>query len=299
MPGEVRAAAVTVGSQRVLTAAVRVGVVQIGLPIGAFEDMRNGFLWTLAVGSPVVLVLAWVSGYWMSGRTLKPIDAAFQRMTEITADASHELRTPVAIIQTTAELMQSRVRAAEEHLKAWGTVSAETERMSGLIADLLTLARADAGQMDLEFAPVDLGGVVSMAMEEMRVMAEAKGIALEAASAGACLVKGDGEALRRCVCILLDNAIKFTPAPGRVSVRVKAGVVTVMDSGTGIGAAEIPMIFQRFYRVSKDRGRGTGGAGLGLAIAAEIARQHGGEIRVESTPGKGSAFSMIFPELPS
>jgi len=296
MPGEAKAAALTVGSQRVLTAPVRVGVVQIGLPIGAFRNMRNGFLWTLALGTPVVLLLAWVGGYWMSGRTLKPIDAAFQRMTEFTADASHELRTPVSIIQTTAELMQSRARGVDEHMKAWGTVSAETQRMSGLIGDLLTLARADAGQSDLVFVPVDLAAVVRLAMEEMRVMAEAKGIALEVQSEGACVVKGDGEALRRCVCILLDNAIKFTPAAGRVLVRVKAGVVTVTDSGVGIGAAEIPMIFRRFYRVSKDRGRGTGGTGLGLAIAAQIVEQHGGEIRVESTLGKGSSFSMILKD---
>jgi len=135
-----------------------------------------------------------------------------------------------------------------------------------------------------------------LAMEEMRVMAEAKEIALEVESSDVCVVRGDAEALRRCVCILLDNAIKFTAEQGRVSVRVKPGMVTVSDSGVGIPPAEIPMIFQRFYRVSKDRSRGTGGAGLGLAIAAQIVEQHGGEIRVESTLGKGSSFSMILKD---
>jgi signal transduction histidine kinase len=282
---------------RVLTAPVRVGIVQIGLPIGAFEHVKDDFLWILALGSPLLLLLAWLGGYWMSGRTLKPIDAAFERMTEFTADASHELRTPVAIIQTTAELMQSRPRTNEEHLKAWSTVSAETARTASLIADLLTLARADAGQTDLEFVPLDLAEVVPLALEEMRVMAEVKGIALELGTSLPCPVKGDAEALRRAVCILLDNAIKFTPAAGRVAVSVRPSVVTVTDSGPGISGADMELIFQRFYRVSKDRSRGTGGSGLGLSIAQYLVRQHGGEIRVESTLGKGSSFSMILPAL--
>jgi two-component system sensor histidine kinase BaeS len=132
----------------------------------------------------------------------------------------------------------------------------------------------------------------------MRVMAEAKGVTLELENTAGCAVKGDAEALRRCVCILLDNALKFTPTGGRVSVTVKPAVVTVSDSGPGISAADIPLIFQRFYRVSKDRSRTSGGTGLGLAIADHLVRRHGGEIRVESTLGKGSSFSVILPAFP-
>ncbi len=282
---------------RVLTAPVRVGVVQIGLPIGALLEVRNGFLWLLALGSPLLLLLAWLGGYWMSGRTLEPINSAFERMTEFTADASHELRTPVSIIHTTAELMQSRPRNADEHLKAWNTVSAETERTSRLIADLLTLARADAGHAELEFAPLDLAAIVPLAIEEMRVMAEKKGVSLQLASSLSAPVRGDAEALRRSVCILLDNAIKFTTPPGQVIVTVKRSVVTVTDTGPGIGAADLPLIFQRFYRVSKDRSRGTGGTGLGLSIARHLVRQHGGDIQVESELGKGSSFSILLPPV--
>jgi len=326
---------------RVLTAPVRVGFVQIGLPIGAFEEVKNGFLWSTGLGSPFLLVVAWLGGYWMSGRALKPVDEisntaarisaqelstrlpnagaddelgrlsnvlnamlsrlerAFKRITEFTADASHELRTPVAIIQTTSELMRARPRTLNEHVQAWSRVGAETERMSRLIADLLTLARFDVGKTEFEFQPMDLSEAVRTAAEEMQVMAEAKELVLSVGAAIPCEIRGDPDALRRATCILLDNAIKFTPS-GEIRLAVKVlerAEVTVSDTGVGIGQEDIPFIFERFYRVSKDRSRKTGGTGLGLSMARLIVERHGGELRVESIPGKGSTFRMLFPVL--
>ena len=328
---------------RVLTAPVRVGVVQIGLPIDEFEEVRDGFLWLIGLGSPVLLLLAWLGGYWMSGRALKPVDeisaaaasinanklftrlpssglgdeldrlsqvlngmlarieAAFKRVTEFTADASHELRTPLAVIQTTAELMQIQPRSVEEHLRAWHRVSTETERTSGLISDLLTLARADAGKSDLDFGAVDIMQVVHQCEEEMRVLADGKGLSLSVAgSAGE--VRGDADALHRVICILLDNAIKYTAAPGEVRLEViddGQARISISDSGAGINTEDLAQIFERFYRVSKDRSRKTGGTGLGLSIARSIVERHGGEIRAESTPGKGSRFTIILPKFQS
>jgi heavy metal sensor kinase len=325
---------------RVLIAPVRVGTVEIGLPIDEFEEVKSGFLWLIALGSPLLLVLAWLGGYWMSGRALQPVDAisraaaqigahelsarlpargvgdeldrlsgvlnemltrlevAFRRITEFTADASHELRTPVAIIQTTAELMLSRPRSAEEHLKSWSTVTAETQRMARLIADLLTLARFDAGHTGLDFHPLDLSEVVRASAEEMRVMADAKDLRLLIDIPAPCSIRGDADALRRALCILLDNAIKFTPARGEIRIAVRGGAsacVTVSDSGPGIEPADLPLIFERFYRVSKDRSRKTGGAGLGLSIARMIVDKHGGEIRAGSAVGRGSVFTIFLP----
>ncbi len=324
---------------RVLTARVRVGFVQIGLPIDAFEEVRNGFLWSIALGSPILLVVAGFGGYWMSGRALKPVDTisntaarisaqelstrlptsgvddeldrlsnvlnamltrlelAFKRITEFTADASHELRTPVAIIQTTSELMQSRSRTVDAHVNAWGLVRVETERMSHLIADLLTLARLDVGKAGFEFRQMDLSEAVRTASEEMRVLADAKKLVLTVHAATSCPIHGDSDALRRATCILLDNAIKFTPS-GEIRLEVKLlarAEVTVSDTGVGIGQEDIPFIFDRFYRVSKDRSRKTGGAGLGLSIARLIVERHGGELSAESTPNKGSTFTMFLP----
>ncbi len=324
---------------RVLTAGVGVGFVQIGLPIDSFEEVKNGFLWSIGLGSPFLLVVAWFGGYWMSGRALKPVDTisntaarisaqelstrlptsgvgdeldrlsgvlnamltrlemAFKRMAEFTADASHELRTPVAIIQTTSELMRARSRTVQEHVKAWGLVRVETERMACMISDLLMLARLDAGKADFDLRPMDLSEAVRMAAEEMRVMADAKELVLSVHTATPCEISGDSDALRRATCILLDNAIKFTPSGEirlEVSVQARAEVI-VSDTGVGIKGEDIPFIFERFYRVSKDRSRKTGGTGLGLSIARLIVERHGGELRVESTPSKGSTFTISLP----
>lgn len=331
---------ILVGGERVrlLTAPIRVGTVQIGLNIAGFEAVKNGFLWTIGLGSPILLFFAALGGYWMSGRALRPVDeisraatrisaedlsarlpssgvgdeldrlsgvlnamlqrlqSAFSRVTEFTADASHELRTPIAVIQTTAELMQSRPRTVDEHREAWRRVETETQRTAQLIGDLLLLARSDAGKTELEFTAIDLSGVARSAAEEMRVIAEAKGLSFAVEAAQPCPIKGDSEALRRVICILLDNAIKFTPAPGNVTVSVSSqGVVNISDTGIGIPAAEIPKIFDRFYRVSKDRSRATGGAGLGLSIAHWIIARHQGQIQVTSKPQEGSTFTIAFP----
>ncbi len=325
---------------RVLTAPVKVGTVEIGLPIDEFEEVKSGFLWLIAFGSPLLLVLASLGGYWMSGRALQPVDAisraaaqigayalsarlpvrgvgdeldrlsgvlndmltrlegSFNRITEFTADASHELRTPVAIIQTTADLMRTRPRTMEEHVRSWSTVIAETERMARLIADLLTLARYDAGKIGLELHRMDLSEAAREAVDELRVMADAKDLRLILDAPEPCLIEGDADALRRAMCTLLDNAIKFTPDRGEIRVAVQGGeqaCVTVSDTGPGIGPADLPLIFERFYRVSKDRSRQTGGTGLGLSIARMIVEKHGGQIHAESTPGSGSLFTISLP----
>ena len=335
-----------VGNDRVrlLTAPVKVGTVQIGLNIDEFEEVKNGFLWTISLGSPLLLLVAAVGGYWMSGRALRPVDqisraaaqisaqdltarlpssgvgdeldrlsnvlnemlrrlqAAFHRITEFTADASHELRTPVAVIQTTAELMQTRPRTLEEHVAAWRNVRAETERTGLLISDLLLLARSDAGKNEFEFRPTDLAEIARTAADEMRVMTDAKGLRLTIDAPNPCPITGDADALRRAICILLDNAIKFTPAPGHVQIAVSCGsnaTLKVADTGIGIAPEDVPRIFERFYRVSKDRSRKTGGAGLGLSIAQWIVTRHGGEIQMQSTVGQGSVFSIVLPSAVS
>jgi heavy metal sensor kinase len=325
---------------RLLTAPIKVGTVQIGLNIGELEEVKNGFLWTMSLGSPLLMLVAALGGYWMSGRALRPVDeislaaaqisaqdlsarlpsrgvgdeldrlsnvlnemlrrleAAFHRITEFTADASHELRTPVAVIQTTAELMQTRPRTVAEHVAAWANVYAETERTTLLIGDLLLLARSDAGKNDLELCPIDLAETASQAVAEMHVMADVKGLNLTIDGSNQCPIIGDADALRRAICILLDNAIKFTPAPGDVRISVANGtqaIVKVSDTGPGIAPEDIPLIFERFYRAAKDRNRKTGGAGLGLSIAHWIVARHGGQIQVESAVGQGSVFSMVLP----
>ena len=233
------------------------------------------------------------------------IESAFQRITQFTADASHELRTPIAVIRTTAELACSKPRAQEEYVRALDRILAESERTTHLIEDLMLLARADSGNDDLVFEPVNLDQLVRTTCAEMAVMAEAARLELDTETLVDCIVQGDEPSLRRLLLILLDNAIKYSKTGGRVRISIsvceaaagKDAVMEVADTGIGISADDLPHIFQRFYRAAKDRSRKTGGAGLGLAIARWIAERHGGRIQAESTVGCGSVFRVSLPAI--
>lgn len=228
------------------------------------------------------------------------LDASFQRVTQFTADASHELRTPVAVIRTTAELARRRPRSDAEYAEALDRILAESERTSRLIDDLLLLARADAGADGLVSESMDLIESLRDACEEARVLADAAGLTFEAELPESCPMSGDSQALRRLFLILLDNAVKYTPSGGTVRVSAACvgtteAVVDVRDSGPGIAAAELPHLFERFYRIGNVRSRTSGGVGLGLSIALWIATRHRGDISVESQPGAGSTFRVRLP----
>ena len=168
-----------------------------------------------------------------------------------------------------------------------------------MIDDLLLLARADAAADEIVHEPVNLAESVRDACADARVLAKVAKIDLSLESSAETIVNGDSSALHRLLLVLLDNAIKYTPPRGsvRVSLRVddSEAVVTVSDTGIGISAEDLPHIFERFYRASKDRSRRNGGAGLGLSIAQWIASRHGGAIAVESTVGRGSKFLLRLP----
>ncbi len=230
------------------------------------------------------------------------LEAAFQKITQFTADASHELRTPVAIMRTTAEVIAGKPRTVEEHEKGWEKIIAQSERTSRLIDDLLLLARADAGRENLQFEVVDLSELLRDVAEEVRILADVSRLGLTLNISCEPRITGDAEALRRLLLILLDNAIKYTPAEGQVTVGLAVRntpgqsviLVSVRDTGIGIAAENLPYVFDRFYRTSRDRSRTTGGAGLGLSIAQWIAVRHGGHLTVESSLGSGSVFSLSF-----
>lgn len=230
---------------------------------------------------------------------LSRLELAFQRMVQFTADASHELRTPVAILRTTAEVSALREQSAEENAFAWQIVSSQVDRMSHLIADLLTLSRADSGVDTLSLEPTDICAIVADACREMSIIADIKPVRLHVDAPCELILLADSEAIHRAVVILLDNAIKATANGGYVQVRVhafnKSARISVQDTGIGIAAKHLPHLFERFYRIEQDRSRDTGGNGLGLAIARSIALQHGGEITVSSEIGGGSIFEIQLP----
>jgi len=227
------------------------------------------------------------------------LEKAFQRQKQFTSDASHELRTPLAVIEAESSLALQRDRPSSDYRQSLEIISQESRQMSSLIDQLLTLARADAGKEQWNFTEVNLGKLTSNLGTDVEVLCQEKGLSFQLGQPQDLVVKGDEARLRELFMNLLDNAIRYTPAPGTVSVTLRRegqmAVVAIMDTGVGIPAEDIPFIFERFYRVDKSRSRAEGGTGLGLAICRHIAEAHGGKIEVASQVGAGSTFSVWLP----
>jgi heavy metal sensor kinase len=227
---------------------------------------------------------------------LSRIEAGFRSVEQFTANASHELRAPLAFMITAGDVSLRRARSREELADVLGKVTAEARRMSRLVEDLLALARGDARQGAVIQEQVDLTAMLTELTAQMEPIAATKGLALQASfPAESVHVKGAPSELRRLFLILLDNAIRYTD---RGSIHVILAMedaytnVTVRDTGLGIGPAELPHIFDRFWRADTVRSRGEGGFGLGLSLASQIVHQHHGTISVESALGKGSSITV-------
>jgi len=231
---------------------------------------------------------------------LDRIESAFRRVTEFTADASHELRTPVSLIRTEAELALRRSRGEAEYKESLAHILFEAERTTILIEQLLELARSDSGREAVEIQPVDLRQTLGSIVAQWQQVSAARNIEF-AANIGPqpAFVMGDEALLRRVTEILLDNAFKYTPSPGSVRLSLEQtenrAIIAVQDSGVGIATEDQGKIFERFYRVDKARSRAQGGTGLGLAIAQWIVSQHHGKISVESRLGEGATFRVEVP----
>lgn len=230
---------------------------------------------------------------------LARLEAAFARERRFTADAAHELRTPLAALKGQLGVALSRPRAAAAYAAVLRDLDAQVDRLIRLSTDLLFLARLEQGRAPIPPERVDLSALLETIVDHVRPLAAERALALEAAIPAGLAVTGQVDHLSRLFLNLLDNALKYTPAGGRVAVRgCVAGAsarVTVSDTGPGIAAAHLPHLFDRFYRAEADRSRAAGGAGLGLAMAAELARAHGGALAVASTVGAGSAFTVSLP----
>ena len=230
--------------------------------------------------------------------TFDRLEAAFAQQARFAADASHELRTPLTILRSQAEWTLSRPRSAEEYRQTVKTCLRAAERMTRLVEGLLTLARADAGRLDLQREPLDLGELVLESVRLLRPLALQKNLQLEMD----CLptpVLGDPVRLSQVVTNLVSNAIHYNNAGGSIVVRVRpshgTAQLTVTDTGCGIPEADLPHIFERFYRVDRARARASGGHGLGLSICKSIVERHGGVIQVHSQVGEGTTFTVLLP----
>jgi len=273
--------------------------VVVGRSLRLRDHQLNSLASVFLLGGGAAVGLAASSGFLLAGRTLAPIRRSYESQQQFVSDASHELRTPLAIARLQTEILTEDTNATiESRMEQVEAIAIQVDRMTALVGDLLTLARADEGRDNLVFQDVDLHALTGDVVHDMQALAELREVQLESA-VEAVRCRGDAARLRQMLVILIDNALKYTPSGGRVLVGCRHegnhAELTVSDTGPGIAPADQRRIFERFYRADSARGRGTGGTGLGLAIAAWIARAHRGRISVQSEPGNGATFRVRLP----
>ena len=277
------------------------GYLQLGRSFKEFDDYLSTVRLILFLGLPIVLVLVGVSSWWLAGLAMKPIYQSYQQIQQFTADAAHELRTPLAATLATVESARKEGLEPLEIQDILATIERQNRRLATLVNDLLLLSRFDKQPILQRYESCCLNDIVSDLVEELSALAIAADITLsESILVNQSLyVKGNLEQLYRLVSNLMINGIQYTPAQGKVQVTLSRlenqGVITIDDTGIGIASSEQKHIFDRFYRVDSARSRKTGGSGLGLAIASAIVQAHQGSIQVQSEQGKGSTFTIRLP----
>ena len=283
----------TVPSGRVLVAAALADEVELGDRYAALIAAFGG-----AAVAGIVLVAA--GGYFLVEKSTAPAERSMEYTRRFMADAAHELRTPIAVLRTKAEVALQEERDPQSYVTALRGMELESRRLGRIVDDLLILARADAGERTLHRERFFLDDVVLDAALSMRTLAQASGVKLDVEEFEETAIVGDPSLIRELVIVLLDNAVKFTPSGGHVRVRVRPlpqPCVTVEDNGSGIPAEQLPHVFERFYRGDASRPR-TGGAGLGLSIAQWIAVAHDARLTLAAAAEAGTIATVVFPPAP-
>jgi signal transduction histidine kinase len=261
------------------------------------EDQYATLIGTFAAAAFAALLLVAAGGYVLVRQSTAPVERSMEQMRRFMADAAHELRTPVTVLRARAEVALGQERDAERDTASLQAMEQEADRVGAIVGDLLTLARADAGEQAVAREPLYLDDLAADAVEGARALAQRKRVALEVGEFEEAAIVGDRTLVRRLLLIVLDNAIKYTPAGGRVHLDVTARdgppSVIVSDSGIGIPEDQLSHVFERFYRGDPAR-RAAEGAGLGLAIARWITDLHGARIDIGSSPA-GTRVVITFP----
>jgi len=279
------------------------GYIQIGRSLQQLDNHLVRVRLTLLIGLPIALLLVSIAGWWLAGLAMHPIYQSYQQIQQFTADAAHELRTPLAAIQATVESsLQEEGLTLLESQSTLQAVERQSSRLAKLVQDLLLLSRME--EQPLKLQPCCLNDLIADLLEGFSALAIAADLSLgvDIQTRHPLYVLGDEEQLYRLTANLVMNAIQQTLAGGKVMLCLSQqdpfALVRVVDTGIGIADDHQQRIFDRFYRVSFDRSRQTGGSGLGLAIAQAIAQAHHGTLQVESKPSQGSIFTLQLPLMP-
>jgi signal transduction histidine kinase len=287
-----------------------VAVVQAAQSRQAVTEPVERLIFVLVLTGLGALVLAAAGGRFMSRRAMRPIQEAFGRQRTFIADASHELKTPLTLIRADAEVLSRGIddpNKTSDNRELVEDLLGETDRMSAILSDLLLLARLDAQKVSVSREPFDLALVISETSERFAARATAEDKSLEVHHSGKLPARGDASRTDQSLAALLDNALRFTPPGGTITVEgrttSKQVEATVTDTGPGIAPESLDLIFERFYRAdahsaARSRGPSGGGTGLGLAIARDLASAQGGELSAENVEGGGARFTLSLPAGP-
>lgn len=289
---------------RVRAARVRVHGIPFLIVVSAdTEELESEYasvIGAFALAAIAALALVAGGGYWLARKSTAPIAASVALMRRFIADAAHELRTPVAVLRARADVTLAHPRDAGEYEKAVREMRSEAERLAVIVDDLFTLARADASQPRLRMQRVFLDDIALDVAGAARTIAAPRRISVDITDFQQAELAGDPLLIRQLLMIVLDNAIKYTPDGGRVTIGVATTdgrpTVVIEDTGIGVPAEALPHVFERFYRADTARKRG-GGAGLGLAIARMIADQHGAAITLSARATVGTRVELRFPTV--
>ena len=275
------------------------GYLQVGRSLKDYDKHLDESKLALLGGLPIAFLLISMASWYLSGRAMRPVYASYQQIQQFTADAAHEIRTPLASIRATVEsVLMSDVVSELESRETLQTIDRQTIRLSQLVQDLLMLSRMEVQVPNQQQQSCCLNDILSDLMEEVAAIAMQSKIDLhlQVLSDSPIQITGNEEQIYRLIFNVLINAINYTPEGGKVVVFLEQGdrfgVIRIEDNGIGIAESDLPHIFDRFYRAHSDRSRKTGGTGLGLAIAIAIAKSHQGSIQVKSELNKGSIFTI-------
>ena len=279
-----------------------VGWLQTGIVLTLHDRQSQALVLAILVVGAIGLLGAGLATLWITGRALVPIRAAFETERRFVADASHEIRTPAAVIRSSAEVLQREELVAPPGRPLVADIVGEADRLGRLVEDLLALAASEQGALAIETAPVDLVELVRTAVRRVTPLAEDRGLRLTGPDRAAAAIPADGDAdrLLQVLMILIDNALRHSPAGGIVSVTItrashQRGRIEVLDQGPGVPPAMREKIFEPFARMPASRSRADAGSGLGLAIARRLVELHDGTLRVDDGPAGGARLVLELP----
>ncbi len=278
------------------------GVIQVGVPSSGELAAMHALLTLLLILLPLALLGATLGGYFLAERALVPARLAFERQQTFIADASHELRTPLTLLRADAEvLLRGRARFDPDDAALLEDIVVETEHLSAIANNLLTLARLDSGAMRLEPDVVDLAIIATDAAHRVDALARERGITVRLGQLASVAVLGDPQLLAQATLALVDNALKYAGGGSEITLSTSRegdlATLAVHDTGPGIAAEHLPLLGQRFYRPDKARARAAGGAGLGLSVVRGILTLHHGSLDLESAPGEGTTAILLIPAI--